>query len=317
MYLNTFAQGLAPIDMTGTEEFASLLASAADLGIAAPAKVRYVSRNVVVNGLRFHLLEWGDPAAPPVVVLHGGNQTAHSWDMANLIISGRFHVYALDQRGHGDTEWPRDGERSRHAMADDVFRIIECEGLDRPVVMGHSMGGIVTMTLVAAHPGIARKIVLVDVGPAPTDNAAEPIINFVRSAREFDSIAEFVDRVTAYDPFRSREHVERTVKYNLMQRTDGKFVSKHDSRHWGEVTPVARIVGPSFDDPARSGGLHSCPVLLVRGELSRIVSPDAGEAFVKALPDARLVTVPNCGHNVHSQNTPGFLDAVLPFLTAP
>ncbi|MCC6382930.1 MAG: alpha/beta hydrolase [Dehalococcoidia bacterium] len=317
MYLNTFAQGLTPVDMTATEEFASLLSSAADLGVPAPSEVRYVSRNVVVNGLRFHLLEWGDPTAPALVVLHGGNQTAHSWDMANLVISGHFHVYAVDQRGHGDTEWPRDGERSRHAMADDVFRLIEGERLDAPIVMGHSMGGIVTMTLVAEHPGIARKVVLVDVGPAPTGNAAESIINFVRSAREFDSVEDFVQRVTAYDPFRSRQHIERTVRYNLMRRADGKFISKHDSRRWDGTAPVASIVGPSFEDGVRSRGLHSSPVLLVRGGLSHIVSEEAGEAFVQALPDARLVTVPNCGHNVHSQNTPGFLEAVLPFLLEP
>jgi pimeloyl-ACP methyl ester carboxylesterase len=316
MYLNQFADGLEPRDMTQTDEFESLCISARDLGIDIPPRVRYVSRNVVVNGLRLHLLEWGSPTAPPIVLLHGGNQTAHSWDMVSLALSSQYHILALDQRGHGDSEWPRDGERSRHAMASDVRRIIESENIERPLVIGHSMGGIVAMTLVAAHPGIARKVVLVDVGPAPVDDAAEPILNFVRSAREFDSVEEFVERVAAYDPFRTRSHIERTVRYNLMQRSDGKFVSKHDSRHWGESKPLASILGPSFDDVARGKGLHSCPVLLVRGGLSHIVSPEAGEAFVRALPDARLVTVPDCGHNVHSQNSPGFLAAVGPFLAA-
>jgi pimeloyl-ACP methyl ester carboxylesterase len=236
--------------------------------------------------------------------------------MVSLVLSDRYHILAIDQRGHGDSEWPRDGERSRHAMASDVRRIIEAERLERPVVMGHSMGGIVTMTLVAAHPGIARKVVLVDVGPAPVDDAAEPILNFVRSAREFDSLDEFVERVAVYDPFRTRSHIERTARYNLMQRSDGKFVSKHDSRHWGEAKPLASILGPSFDDVTRGKGLHSCPVLLIRGGLSHIVTPAAGEAFVRALPDARMVTVPDCGHNVHSQNTRGFLDAVSSFLAA-
>src|SRR5688572_10002059 len=112
-YFNTFAPGLASLDMTRTDEFASLVSSAHDLGIRVPAAVRYVSRNIVVNGLRFHFLEWGDPAAPPVLFLHGGNQTAHSWDLVSLALADRYHVIALDQRGHGDTEWPRDGEAGR------------------------------------------------------------------------------------------------------------------------------------------------------------------------------------------------------------
>ena len=78
VYLNTFAPGIEPLDMTRTDEFASLVESARDLGIEAPAAVRYVSRNVVVNGLRFHVLEWGKPDRPDILLLHGGNQTAHS-----------------------------------------------------------------------------------------------------------------------------------------------------------------------------------------------------------------------------------------------
>ena len=84
MHLNEFAADRGPLDMTASDEFASLLQSAADLGIPHVREVRYVSRNVVVNHLRLHLLEWGDPAAPPVILLHGGNQSAHSWDLVNI-----------------------------------------------------------------------------------------------------------------------------------------------------------------------------------------------------------------------------------------
>ena len=83
MYLNQFAQDLNALDMTQSEEFASLVQSARDLEMNVELPVRYVSRNLVVNGLRIHFLEWGDPSAPPIVVAHGGNQTAHSWDLVN------------------------------------------------------------------------------------------------------------------------------------------------------------------------------------------------------------------------------------------
>ena len=77
-YLNTFASGVEPLDMTGTYEFASLRTSARDLGITGPAVVRYVPGNAVVNKLRFHVLEWGEPGSPDVLHLYGGDQTTHS-----------------------------------------------------------------------------------------------------------------------------------------------------------------------------------------------------------------------------------------------
>ncbi len=330
-YFNTFAQGLEPLDMTQTEEFASLVASARDLGLPVPEHVRYASRNTVVNGLRFHLLEWGDPAAPPILFLHGGNQTAHSWDLVSLALCDRYHIVAIDQRGHGDSEWPRDGQADRHARAEDARQILATLGIERPVVCGHSMGGIVTMTLLVAQPQLAQKAVIVDVGPELGAAGAKYIGNFIGSVHEVASLDEFVDRVAAYDPFRSREHIGRTVRYNLMQRSDGKFVSKHDHRErleWraGQTQRVelddpappeasaaeltARIDRPSYYEVARI----PCPVLVVRGAQSNVLLPEMAERFVHVLLQGRLVEVPRCGHNVHSQNTAGFLAALEPFL---
>ena len=184
--------------------------------------------------------------------------------------------------------------------------------LERPVIMGHSMGGIVTLTLLLAHPGFARKAVIVDIGPKLPDSHVEPsqgsqrIREFTRGAREFDSIDEFVDRVTEYDPSRSAAHVRRTSIYNLMQRSDGKFVSKGDSRGVFE----GRATWPTLSEMAAI----DCPVLVVRGGQSDILLQADAARFVAALPQGLLTTVPKCGHNVHSQNTAGFLDAITPFL---
>jgi pimeloyl-ACP methyl ester carboxylesterase len=311
MYLNTFAPGTEPRDMSGTDEFASLVQSARDLEIAVPERVRYVSRNVVVNGLRFHMLEWGEPDKPDILLLHGGNQTAHSWDLVSLVLAERFHIVAYDQRGHGDSEWPRDGEASTAAMAADAERVIDLMGLQRPIVIGHSMGGMVTMNLLLTHPGIARRVVLVDVGPEIAEEGTRQIREFVTSTSEFDSLDDFIAKVAAYDPYRSREHITRTARYNLMQRADGKYVSKHDMRR--RLVQVGAMQAPARTSLDDVKGIE-CPVLVVRGGNSPVLAPDAAERFAAALPHGRLVTVPKCGHNVHSQNTPGFLEAVTPFL---
>jgi pimeloyl-ACP methyl ester carboxylesterase len=307
VYLNEFAEDLAPKDMRTSEEFASLLQSAAELGIPHDASVRYVSRQAVLRGMRFHFTEWGDPAAPPVLLLHRGNQSCHSWDLVSLHLSDRYHVYALDQRGHGDTEWSRELDYSIEAMAADALAFIADQGLGRPIVFGHSMGGRVTLQAVLTDPTVARALVLVDVGPELSAKGTKVIGDFIAHNVEFDDLEVFLDNVVRYDKFRSREHIARTVKYNLLVRSDGKYVSKVDHR---------RLPGGMREMTLASVATIGCPVLVVRGAESDVLPPDAADRFVAALGDGRLVTVPDVGHNVHGGNTAGFLDAVGPFLRA-
>ncbi len=307
MYLNEFADDLAPMDMRASAEFASLLESATDLGIRHTPSVRYLSRQTVLRGMRFHFTEWGDPGAPPVLLLHGGNQSSHSWDLVSLHLSDRFHVYALDQRGHGDTEWSRELDYSMDAMATDVLAFIADQELVGPVIFGHSMGGRLTMQAVLREPSVARALVLVDVGPELSAKGIKVIGEFVAHNIEFDDLEVFLDRVARYDPFRTREHIARTVRYNLLVRADGKYVSKVDHR---------RVPGAMSEITLDSVGSITCPVLLVRGAESDVLLADAAQRFVDALPDGRLATVADVGHNVHGGNTAGFLEAINPFLDA-
>ena len=307
MLLNEFAETLGPHDMTSSAEFASLLQSAADLGVTHDPEVRYASRNTVVRGMRFHFLEWGEADAPTILLLHGGNQSAHSWDLVSLHLASRFHVLALDQRGHGDSEWSRDLDYSPTAMAADAMAFLADQGVVQPIIVGHSMGGNVAMHMSVSGCDVARGLVIVDVGPEMSAKGAEVIHNFVVRNVEFDDLEEFLDRVAAYDRFRSREHIARTIKYNMMRRVDGKYVSKVDHRR----TPGAGASKLAIDELAAL----TYPVLLVRGAESDLLEPDAAERFVSVLPNGRLVTVPGAGHNVHGANTQGFIEAVDPFLT--
>lgn len=314
MNLNIFAETTAPHDMTATEEFASLLQSATDLGIAHSSAVLYRSRNIVLRGMRFHFLEWGNPANPTIILLHGGHQQAHSWDLVSLNLAQDYHVFALDQRGHGDSEWARDVDYSGQAQAADAAAFIAALDLaGKPVVVGHSMGGRNGMLLARKAPDLLRALVVVDIGPEISDRGRAAIAGFVMANEEFESLDHFVENVRKYDPYRKREHIERTVKYNMLIRRDGKYISKCD----GTARRLSiRPSGPedvlTLDDATRL----ALPVLVVRGADSNILAPDAAERFRDALPQGALVTVPNSGHGVPSQNTPGFLAALRGFLAA-
>jgi pimeloyl-ACP methyl ester carboxylesterase len=317
LYLNAFSQDLEPLDMTALEEFQSLTQSAGELGIAIPSQVRYVSRNTVIRHQRFHFLEWGQPSLPQVVLLHGGNQSAHAWDLVSLNLCGGNHVLALDQRGHGDSEWSRGAHYGIDEMMQDALAFLGAGGARRPVVVGHSMGGMVALALAHRHPQALGGLVVVDIGPEVNERGTRMIQDFVGKNVEFDDLEDFLDRVERYDPYRSRVHIERTVKYNLLRRADGRYVSKNDRRrfarpdagHGGQSS--GRLPGaPALAELSRL----DLPVLIVRGGDSNVLEQEAAERFAAAVPGAELIVVPGCGHNVASQNTLGFLAALKPFL---
>ena len=246
------------------------------------------------------------------MLLHGGHQSAHSWDLVSLHLARRYRVLALDQRGHGDSEWARDVVYSNHEMSLDAEAFISAMGLEQPVLIGHSMGGRNAMLLMRRNQARPRAAVIVDVGPEVSDKGRAAIAGFVHGNQEFDDLEHFVRNVRQYDPYRPREHIERTVKYNMLQRADGKYVSKCDSnpRRLG----IVRTSGPLENITLKDAMRFDLPVLLVRGANSNILAPDAAERFAEALPRGHLVTVPDCGHNVHGQNTKGFIAAVGGFL---
>jgi len=313
LYLNAFADGVDPIDMTKTGEFASLLQSAGDLSIPHSPDIQYRSSNVVVRHQRFHYLEWGAPDAQPILLLHGGHQSAHSWDLVSLHFAQKYRIIALDQRGHGDSEWARNGDYSNLTMAQDAQAFVAAVGLQNPIIMGHSMGGRNTLLMTRTNPDYPGALVIVDVGPETIEAGRKTISNFVKQNEIFDDLEHFIRNVREYDPYRSREHIERTVKYNMLERADGKYISKCDYRRWrGEIeVHDENRDAISLDDLAS----FEMPALIVRGANSNILADDAAERFRDALPKGNLVTVPNCGHNVHSQNTLGFIDAVGKFFS--
>ena len=313
LYLNTFAAGTTPIDMTKTDEYSSLIESARDLSIPHSPKIRYQSCNIVVRHQRFHFLEWGAEDAQPIFLLHGGHQSAHSWDLVSLHLAQKYRIIAIDQRGHGDSEWARNGDYSNLSMAYDAANFAERIGIKKPILMGHSMGGRNAMLLTRMNPSYPRALVIIDVGPETMEAGRKTISNFVKQNEIFDDLEHFIHNVKEYDPYRSREHIERTVKYNMLERADGKYISKCDYRRWRREIEVR----DDSQDQINLSDLTAfkMPTLVVRGENSNILAPEAAESFRNALPKGELVTVANCGHNVHSQNTLGFIEVVDHFLS--
>ena len=227
-YLNEFSPSSTPLDMTGSAEFSSLCESANDLGIQHSDTIRYVSTNVIARHQRFHLLEWGDPTLPTLLLLHGGNQSAHSWDLVSLHLADRFHILALDQRGHGDSDWAPNAEYDRAAYVQDLEQTVNTLGIETFVLMGLSMGASNSVSYTAAHPDRVSALVIVDNGPEPSGDGERGVNAFVTQKDVLDTFDEFVERVVEYSPFRPEWQIRSSLHHSLYQRPDGRWTWKYD-----------------------------------------------------------------------------------------
>ena len=265
-----------------------------------------------VNDLDLHYIDWGGDAAVPAVALHGFALNCHSWDEVAPALSDRLHWHALDQRGHGISDRaPELAEYSRDHMADDIRGFIESTGLDRPVIVGHSMGGMNAMTFASRHPDALRALVLVDVGPEVTVDGAQQVRQFVAGPYELESLDAWVDHTHKYYPFRSKEGIRKRLAVSLRETADGMLAKQFDERF--RQTEFRGVADSRSDIWATARGLR-CPTLLLHGEKSPVLKREQAERFADAVDVVELVSIPEAGHSVAGDQPEAFANAVRDFL---
>ena len=237
-------------------------------GVSFTQENEPVDRTVQVDGMTFHYLEWGQEGNPLVVMLHGGSQQAHSWDFVSLPLSEDFHIIAMDQRGHGDSDWASDGDYTIEAHQRDIDGFVSALGLSDFHLVGHSMGGRNSYVWASRNSEKLRSLVIVDTGPVAQSRGRNRIQNFRELPDELDSFEEFADRVQEYTG-RTREQTLGALKYSIRERADGKWTWKYDKllRTPGRQGPVW-----SQEQLWEAVAQIACPTLVVRGGNSDIFS---------------------------------------------
>jgi pimeloyl-ACP methyl ester carboxylesterase len=265
-----------------------------------------IDKNVSINGLNLHYRDWPNEGAPALVLLHGFTGHAASWDTFAEAMSGRYRVIALDQRGHGDSEWASDYAPERRV--EDLEQFLQALGLERFTLLGLSMGGICAYGYAAKHPETLEKLVIVDIAPTLERTGMSRISTGVQAADVFDTPEEAVAQARLGNPRAPEDALRYRALNNLKQREDGKWTFKYDValRNGG----AARVVPPDSEAIWASLANISCPTLLVRGAESDLLGIDAAERMVRTIPNCELVQVPNSGHSVPLDNPSGFLAAV-------
>lgn len=265
------------------------------------------------DGVRIAGDSWGPTAGPLVILQHGGGQTRHAWKgTGEALGAAGYFVIALDARGHGDSDWAPDGAYGQDAMVRDLECIISALGGRRPVLVGASMGGGVSLIAVGEKHVDATGLVLVDVAPNIEAEGVKNIEVFMNQRPDgFDSLEQVAEAIAAYQPLRSRMRKLDGLVKNVRLGASGRFYWHWDPKF---LNGVRNLVD-------RSHRLEKCaanldvPALLVRGAMSDLLSEDGARAFLKLAPRAEYVNVAGAAHMVAGDRNDIFSHAVLDFLS--
>jgi pimeloyl-ACP methyl ester carboxylesterase len=263
---------------------------------------------------------FGD-AGRPVLLLHGGGQTRHAWRRTAVALArAGWMAFAVDQRGHGDSEWIADGAYSFSDYAADAAAVaaeIERRHGVPPVAIGASLGGIAALLAAgeAARP-IFSGLVLVDITPRVDLSGVAKVQGFMRAhARDgFASVEEAADAVAAYLPHRPRPRSTEGLKKNLRLHPDGRWRWHWDPRFLDGRRPVDGNRSVIEERLVAGARRLTIPALLVRGGASELVQEEHAKEFLTLVPQARYADVSGARHMVAGDKNDQFSAAILEFL---
>jgi non-heme chloroperoxidase len=237
------------------------------------------------TGVRLRYAEQGDPAAQPLILLHGYSDSWFSYSGVLPGLARNYHVYALDQRGHGDSDRPVTGY-TMAALAADVIAFMDVKGIERATVVGHSMGSFVAQQMVAAAPERVARLVLIGSTTTPRN-----VVGISDLARAVDSLVDPVP------PAFVREFQVSTIYHPVPDEFLDEAVAvslKLPSRVWREV-----MAGLLATKPVAGLGRSGIPTLILWGDRDSGFPRSEQEALLAAIPGAELKVYPETGHALH------------------
>jgi esterase len=266
--------------------------------------LRPLDRFLLVNALRLHVLDWGGDGRTPLLLLHGFTGHAHAWDTLSIALQPHFHVYALDQRGHGDSD-PADTYDTVAAFAD-VSGVVDQLGLTALVLVGLSMGGRNAMYFASRRPDLLQKLVIVDIGPEISRRAMDAPAG-PPEPDSWQSIEQAAQHLARANRFPGIHYYRWVVSHSLRQRPDGSLgwawhpsIKERRSQSDIDWWAVIRAITP--------------PTLVLRGEESPVLDREVAERMAKELPRGRFVEIPRALHTLHEDNPDAVLAALKEFL---
>jgi pimeloyl-ACP methyl ester carboxylesterase len=278
--------------------------------MAEPADRFYESQ-----GLRLHYADWGNETAPPLILIHGGLDHCRNWDAIARELQPHFHIMAPDLRGHGDSEWARG---SSYSIADHVYdlsRLMRFAELQEAAIVGHSLGGMISLAYAGTYPDRVSRLVVLDGAflsgsrPAPIHEQMSRWIDQLdrisaHEASAFRTIEEAGQRLSARNKRLTSAQALHLARHGVRQNPDGSYRWKFD--HYQRARAPYRL---SPEDHIALWSRVSCPTLLVWGDESFLPDPEAA-GLLAHFKQAELEKIAGAGHWLHHDR----LDEVLALL---
>jgi pimeloyl-ACP methyl ester carboxylesterase len=283
----------------------SMISADAPIWFGRALAIPFTDEHVEVDGCRIHYLAWGARGRRGLVFVHGGGAHAHWWSHVAATFSNEFRVLAIDLSGHGDS-----GHRAGYALeqwADEVVAVAEPGGIEGlPVVIGHSMGGFVSIVTAARHDSRVNAVIICDSPVTEPD----PEIGAYHLREAFGRPRTYSDPVEAAAHFRTVPSQDHYLDYVMqyvarwsMKAVDGGWQWKFDRRIFEQFESGMRYVAEPYLEQVK------CRLALLRSE-NGLVTPDIGESMYEKLGRVTpVIEIPEAGHHA-------MLDQPLLLLTA-
>jgi len=273
---------------------------------------------------RLHYLDWGNPSAPPLILVHGGFDHARSWDWTARALCRNYHVMAVDLRGHGDSGWSSDGSYMMSSFVYDLAQMVDLIGSETVTIVAHSLGGSISLRYAGLYPERVAKLVAIEgLGLSPArlrERAEEAVVDKWREwidlrrtilrkpGRRLATIEAAVERMRARNDHLSVEQALHLTIHGTNRNEDGSYGWKFDPclRGW------APDMGADEELPHFWSRI-TCPVLLCLGADSWASNP-VQDGRAAHFQDTRLVEFANAGHWLHHDRFDGFIAELRAFL---
>jgi pimeloyl-ACP methyl ester carboxylesterase len=263
-------------------------------------------RFVMVAGLRLHYVDWGNAGAPPFIMVHGIDRIARTFDHVAPHFASRYHVIALDMRGHGDSGWDAAGRYTVEDHVGDLTGLVRELGLRNVTLWGNSTGGRVVQVFAGMHPELVSRVIAEDVGPERPRQIAD---NYQRRVAQEEagwaSEDELLAQLRKTNAGSNDAVLVPYVRYGTKRRNDGRIVWKRDPK---------LVQGFVATDLWRFVKEIKAPTLYVIGGRSTIVPLETQEQIKKVLPRVTIVTMPGLGHYPSDEKAEEFAGIVDRFL---
>ena len=254
------------------------------------------SKRVTIDGLQLHYLDWGNPAGPPLVCVHGYTSSADAFNGFARHFRDRFHIVALDVRGHGESQWSPDGAYTYRDQAGDLAAFVDQLGLGQFILLGTSMGGIIAMTYAMEHGQRLRALVLNDIGPEVEQGSQRITAMVGGRPDEFASLEDAVAYRREISPIVAARNAadQRELALGVLRRLpNGQWGWKMDPAYIRQRVERGAPVRPNlWPTLARL----ACPALAVWGTESDVLSEAQARRMVETLPTGELLSIPGVGH---------------------